>query len=333
MLLTLAIPTYNRAESLRGTLLNFLQQIEQQELHDIEIIVSDNCSTDITGSVCASVASIHPSVPVRYFRNSSNLGFDGNVDAIYRRASGKYVWTFSDDDSPASNAVATVLKLLRQHDVRFAYVNYQVSVDGHLLPSRFGTGPDRCLKARDILKTIRFSNSLVSSCIFLREAWIAADAQKLVGTLWIHFFIAREILQTGDGLVIGRPLFTMMQSGLEKSRAEKLQVNSDEVEFYMLAHLKFVEFAKALHHYDFDHETVVLAHNLGKREDIHQVVNFKLTAPKYSVAQLSNTWKQMARFRKSETQFWLVVTPLLIAPCWAFKLARVVYRISKSWLR
>ena len=44
MLLTLAIPTYNRAESLRATLFNFAEQIERLALTDIELIVSDNLS-------------------------------------------------------------------------------------------------------------------------------------------------------------------------------------------------------------------------------------------------------------------------------------------------
>lgn len=331
MLLTIAIPTYNRAQSLRATLLSFIVQIEQEGLRDVEIVVSDNCSTDDTPGVCASFASEYPGVSVRYFRNGSNLGFDGNVNTLFCHASGKYVWTFSDDDRPAPNAILHVVDRLRQRDVRFAFANYQVNVDGQLLPSRFGADADRWLAARDVLKTIRFSNSLISSCVFLRDAWLTAGAQKFVGTLWIHFFVAREILQTGEGLIIGQPLFTMMQSGLEKSRAEKRREDSEGVEFYMMAHLKFVEFAYELHHYDFDRETITLAHTLSKREHIYQVVNFKLTAPKYSVAQIAETWRLMARFGKSEPQFWLVVTPLLAAPGWTFKLARAAYRTLKSW--
>lgn len=333
MLLTLAIPTYNRAESLRATLLSFLAQIERHGLRDVEIVVSDNCSTDDTPRVCAGVAAEYPGVSVRYFRNESNVGFDRNVDALFRHALGKYVWTFSDDDRPSQDALPRIVDLLRQRDVCFAFVNYQVSVDGQSRPSRFGAGDNCWLEARDVLKTILFSNSLVSSCVFLRPAWLEAGAEKFVGTLWIHFFMAREILQKGLGLIIGQPLFTMMQGGLERSRAEKRKDGSESVEYYMRAHLKFVEFASELRHYNFDHETAALAHALGQREDIHQVVNFKLTAPRYSVAQLAETWRQMARLRRSEPQFWTIVTPLLLAPGWTLKLARVAYRASKSWRR
>lgn len=333
MLLTLAIPTYNRAESLRATLRSFLAQIEQRGLLDVEIVVSDNCSTDDTPHVCASVAAEYPGVSVRYFRNESNVGFDRNVDALFCHARGKYVWTFSDDDDPSPDALPHVVDLLGQRDVRFAFVNYQVSVDGQSMPSRFGAGDDCWLEARDLLKTVRFSNSLISSCVFLRQAWLTAGAEKFVGTLWIHFFMAREVLQAGSGLIVGQPLFTMMQSGLERSRAEKRQEGSDGVDYYMLAHLKFVEFASELPRYDFDRETTTLAHTLGQREDIHQVVNFKLTAPRYSVAQLAQTWRHMARLRKRDPLFWTIVTPLLLAPGWTLKLARAAYRTSKPWRR
>jgi len=333
MLLTIAIPTYNRAKCLRATLLSLVTQIEQQGLRDVEIIVSDNCSTDDTPDVCASIAAAHTSVTVRYFRNDSNLGFDGNVNALFNRAAGQYVWTFSDDDTPKDKALAYVIDLLRKREVRFSFVNYEVCTKERIQASRFGANKDLWVEAPDLLKTIRFSNSLISSCIFLRSAWLAAGAEKFIGTLWIHFFVAREILQNGEALIIGQPLFTMMQDELEKSRAEKQKENRDEIEFYMRAHLKFLEFASELSHYNFDQETIQLAQTQGEREDIYQTINFKLTAPRYSLQQLAKTWQQLARFRKCRVQFWLVVTPLLVMPGWTLKLARVAYRTSKSWLR
>lgn len=330
MLLTLAIPTYNRADSLRPTLLSFAAQIERQALRNVEIVVSDNCSTDATQEVCASVAAEHPSVRMRYFRNATNLGFDGNVTALFGYAEGRYVWTFSDDDHPSPEALSHVVSLLRQREVRFAFVNYQVSVEGRILPSRFGVGQDRWLAARDLLKTIHFSNSLISACIFSRQAWLDAGPQKFVGTLWIHFFMAREILQCGEGLIVGQPLFTMMQSGLEKSRAEKRREGSDQMEFYMQAHLKFVEYAHELPRFSYDRETCALAHSIGEREDIHQVINFKLTARSYEFPQILKIWRRLHYYRLATLRFWCVTTPLLLAPNGIVKSLRAVSRLVRS---
>ena len=82
MLLTLAIPTYNRAESLRARLHEFVAQIERVALTDVEIVVSDNCSTDSTPQVCADVAVAHPALRLRYFSNATNLGFASTVTCM-----------------------------------------------------------------------------------------------------------------------------------------------------------------------------------------------------------------------------------------------------------
>jgi glycosyltransferase involved in cell wall biosynthesis len=334
MLLTLAIPTYNRSESLHKTLQNFIGQIELYDLQkDVEVVVSDNCSTDNTSEICEHLSASHQSLCLRYFRNLSNIGFDGNVDLVFYHALGKYVWIFSDDDIPAVDALPYIMKLLRKRDVDFGFINYQVSVDGHLLPSRFGKAPDFWLEARDVLKTIHFSNSLISSCIFNRQVWLTAEAKRFLGTLWIHFYVAREILQNGEGLIIGRPLITMVQSGLEESRREKrVDTYYEGVDFYMRAHLKFVEFAYELHHFNYDKETIAQAQALSRREDIYQIINFKLTTPKYSLKQLEDIWCEMMRFRKGELHFFLFVTPLIFVPGWMFKVARLLQRTLKQWL-
>lgn len=330
MLLTLAIPTYNRAERLRATLLKFVAQIERAALTDVEIVVSDNCSTDATPQVCADIAAAHPALQLRYFRNATNLGFDGNVNALFGHAQGRYLWTFSDDDQPSPQGLTQVLDLLRQREIRFAFINYQVSVDGQMLPSRFGAGSDRWLSARDLLKTIRFSNSLISACLFSRQAWLDADPGRYVGSLWIHFFMAREILQSGEGLIIGQPMFTMVQSGLEQSRAEKRREGSDQIEYYMQAHLKFVEYAHELPRFSFDRETCALARSLGQREDLHQVINFKLTAQGYAPRQLMKIWGRLRHYRWSTLHFWCVTTPLLFVPNGAIRALRTVSRAMRS---
>ncbi len=251
---------------------------------------------------------------------------------LFSHALGKYVWTFSDDDIPASNALPYIIDLLCQKEVRFAFVNYRISVGGELLPSRFGEAADRWCKSRDVLKSIRFSNSLISSCIFDRQVWMGATAKRFIGTLWIHFYVAREILQEGDSLIIGIPLITMVQSGLEISRNEKrIDTYYEGVDFYMLAHLKFVEYAHELYRYNFDNDTIIEAHSLSKREDIYQVVNFKLTTPRYSMKQLNKIWNELAKYRKGELQFFLFVTPLIFFPGWTFRLARTLYRRIKQW--
>ena len=90
-LVTIAIPTYNRAEK---TLPATLRSAIAQTYANLEIIVSDNCSTDTTASVVRSIGGAR----VVYVRQSENLGLNGNLNQCLERARGAYVLLLHDDD-------------------------------------------------------------------------------------------------------------------------------------------------------------------------------------------------------------------------------------------
>lgn len=110
--LTVAIPTYNRAEKLLECV---SRVVAYSKGLDVEIIVSDNASTDNTREVVASIIDNNKSI--RYFRNSENLGFDGNFLNCFEKANGKYVWLLSDDDILLPGAVESVLVGLDRNPV------------------------------------------------------------------------------------------------------------------------------------------------------------------------------------------------------------------------
>lgn len=88
-LFTIGIPTYNRAEFLRESLASALGQT----FDDLEIIVSDNASTDETEEVVRQAGS-----RVRYHRNPTNLGAAANWAKLVELARGRYFSWLQDDD-------------------------------------------------------------------------------------------------------------------------------------------------------------------------------------------------------------------------------------------
>jgi glycosyltransferase involved in cell wall biosynthesis len=90
-LVTVAIPTYNRSD---GYLREALASALAQQYEPLEIVVVDNASTDATGEYVASVADHR----VRYVRNATNLGVNGNFNACLEHARGAYVLLLHDDD-------------------------------------------------------------------------------------------------------------------------------------------------------------------------------------------------------------------------------------------
>ena len=90
-LVTIAIPTYNRA----GTYLKHtLQSAVDQSYKNLEIIVSDNCSTDHTGSVVNEFNDPR----IRYVKHAQNIGHFRNFKFCIEQARGDYFLLLQDDD-------------------------------------------------------------------------------------------------------------------------------------------------------------------------------------------------------------------------------------------
>lgn len=104
--LSICIPTFNRAAFLRETLLSVLASLAGFE-DQVEVLISDNASTDNTREVVTDFQNLYPKI--RYNRNPVNV-IDKNFFIAAGLATGKYVWVFADDDLMELNAVGRVLK-------------------------------------------------------------------------------------------------------------------------------------------------------------------------------------------------------------------------------
>lgn len=113
ILLSICIPTFNRAKALDGNLHLLNKQISGKELL-IELIVSDNCSVDNTSDVVNKY--IENGMPINYIKNKVNLGMDGNFAQCYRMANGKYVLVLGDDDYLIDGMLDRLLNYLKSGD-------------------------------------------------------------------------------------------------------------------------------------------------------------------------------------------------------------------------
>lgn len=123
-LLTIGIPTYNRADLLALSLSKIIEASIGCE-GDIEVVISDNCSVDHTASV---VAEAQKYFPFKYFRNTENIGFNYNyIKLIDEYATGTYSWIMGDDDFMYPNALKEVITVLKNHqELSFVYVNFDL---------------------------------------------------------------------------------------------------------------------------------------------------------------------------------------------------------------
>lgn len=90
-LVTIAIPTYNRA---RTYLRACLESALQQTYPNIEIVVADNGSTDDTEAVVRS----YDDPRIRYYRQRKNIAPNDNFNFCLRQARGSYFLLLLDDE-------------------------------------------------------------------------------------------------------------------------------------------------------------------------------------------------------------------------------------------
>lgn len=110
MLLSLCIPTYNRAEILDKS----LSEITSNEAFDddVEIVISDNCSTDNTENVAKKYTSRFSNI--KYFKNEENLR-DKNFWLALNRGTGEYLKLHNDYQKFADDGLKLLKDRLRQY--------------------------------------------------------------------------------------------------------------------------------------------------------------------------------------------------------------------------
>jgi abequosyltransferase len=119
-LLTIAIPTYNRSLFLDRCLEQICKQLPGCE-GDVEVMVSDNCSTDDTADVVRRHQARGASIVYR--RNEENIGSDRNIAQCYQLAKSNYVLVLGDDDLLLDGALAKIQRVLATGPFGVVYVD------------------------------------------------------------------------------------------------------------------------------------------------------------------------------------------------------------------
>jgi abequosyltransferase len=120
-LLSICIPTYNRCEILERT----LRSIVEQDSFDqrVEIVISDNCSTDNTKKIVCSYQSIYKNII--YHRNENNI-YDENFTKVLSLGNGEYLKLMNDTIMLKSGVLENYLLILEKyHDKKIPLFFYE----------------------------------------------------------------------------------------------------------------------------------------------------------------------------------------------------------------
>ena len=110
-LVSIGLPVFNGELGLARA----LDTLIEQDYENLEIIISDNGSTDSTEIICKRY--LYRDLRVKYYRSETNHGASWNFNRVFTLSSGKYfMWASHDDDRQPSFVRTCVEKLEERPD-------------------------------------------------------------------------------------------------------------------------------------------------------------------------------------------------------------------------
>jgi len=102
---SILMPVYNGGTAV----IDAIKSVLSQSFTNFELIVQDNCSRDNTESVVKSIKDER----IKYSKNEANLGFQKNIRAARKRATGDIIYLMAHDDILGKDALLDTYKAFK----------------------------------------------------------------------------------------------------------------------------------------------------------------------------------------------------------------------------
>lgn len=185
-LLSIVIPTYNRAD-----LLDYCLEINipLARAHNVQLFISDNASTDATEKIVKKWIKEYPLI--QYNRNNTNVGPDNNFERALKYPQTDYVWLLGDSYRLPPDGIEYLLRIAsdtkHKYDAiifnltdRINYVSEQDFADSNTLLCSLGA-------LMTCLSCLVYSKNLIDNADFVRYR-----NSNFIQTGIIFEFIARQ---------------------------------------------------------------------------------------------------------------------------------------------
>lgn len=197
--LTIAIPTYNRAAKLQAQLDRLLPQLTP----DVQLCVFDNASTDNT----RAVVELFLSKGVFYRCAAFNGGFGRNFLRCFEECQSAWLWILSDDDPVLPDAVEKLLQNVKNCTADFVHTSSQIC--RHDTEKYVNNIPD-------LLRCATFNSLLwISTGIYRVSAFrpFLGVFTESISTWGPHFVTLLTWLERQGGKVFISPIQLIVHSG------------------------------------------------------------------------------------------------------------------------
>jgi glycosyltransferase involved in cell wall biosynthesis len=174
-----------------------LRQIESQTYNDIEVVVSDDCSTDNTETELAKLKHGYK-YDLKYFRSNKNLGYDKNLRKSLEIASGDYCFILGNDDTlNRDDEIEILVGFLIINDLPdIGFCNYS-DFSNHSKTTRrafesklIGTGKSIALRYYSCF-------SFVAGIIIKSSSFRKFNTDQFDGSIYVQIYLATTMIASG----------------------------------------------------------------------------------------------------------------------------------------
>lgn len=326
--LSVAIPTYNGAKYIREALDSVISQVEAID-EKIEILVSDNASTDETPMIVKSYEEKYPKL-ISYYRNDKSLefdnassaGYDMNIDLLFKRAKGKYVWTLSDSEVLKPNILKVIMKELKKNIYTNILLNFEIYSELKQkieVENNFGINEDKVFYSKnDFFRNTKYGITPLPANIILKKSWDSVSKNVLSVEGWCHVERIIDILSYPDykkSLYFSRVCFTLVR---EKNgwwtKNGKLFIHTIALR-EIIKNMKYKGYSKG---------TIKLLLNESNKSFPGIITQSKLHGLELNFDIILKT----IRVCDNKLSFWMKYFPLLLIPSNVYKFVFKIYKIT-----
>jgi len=212
-IVSIGLPTFNRCAYLRIALSSILTQ----DYVNMEIIISDNASTDNTELLCVELCERDSRI--KYYRQIRNIGAVPNFEFVLKKASGPFFMWVADDDKLEPTIIKKYVDFLRNHP-RYALVSGEINHWGNgaivfvekEMTFAQSSGEERLI---DFYRNIEHGGMIYG--LMRRELAVKAPLRNVMGADWIFVGALAYLCKIKN---LAYPGYNKDRSGMSKSFME-----------------------------------------------------------------------------------------------------------------
>lgn len=302
-LLTIVVPTFNRDATLRLLLDTLL--VELLGLEDrIDVIIGDNASTDNTQVVSAVFQSAWPAAIV--LRHAQNLGPDENFCRCIDEIKSRYFWIIGDDDLPKTGVIRQIVELLERENPDLVYL----SSEWHKTVTSAAQGEPVGRLSHNAMSQLEFASrvnvwfTFISGMVISRDTLISTNGMEK-----IRRFAGSSLVQLGWvlGLLKDGKRFIHIPAPCMLAKAG----NTSGYPLVTVFGKNFTRIVRETFGRDSPVATVMIRRNMmGFLPRLIWSTRFRNKGNFHS----ENVWVSLKSTFSGQFCFWLVLTPLCLAP-------------------